>query len=107
MKHLHKTNDFIVNSVKVIDNFVFGRYDSDCAVYVAHCRRILKALSEYIHCELTSVGVKIVLPMGGFYMMPDFEVSSLKCCDLQYFCFVLNVCYLFFNLNNTSKNIPR
>ena len=42
-----------------------------------HCNRILKALSEYIYHELTSIGVRIVQPKGGFYMMPDFEVLYL------------------------------
>lgn len=51
----------------------YFKYDAECENYVNHCRRILKALSEVVYRELTSVGVKIVQPMGGFYMMPDFE----------------------------------
>ena len=50
------------------------RFDSECKEYVSHCRRILKALSEHIYNELISIGVKVVQPNGGFYMMPDFEV---------------------------------
>jgi len=52
----------------------YFRFDDECRQYVAHCNRILKAVSEFVFRELTSVGVKIAQPKGGFYMMPDFEV---------------------------------
>ncbi|XP_065830087.1 aspartate aminotransferase-like isoform X2 [Oscarella lobularis] len=42
--------------------------------YVKHARRILCSLADYCYRELTSVGVEIVKPQGGFYMFPDFEV---------------------------------
>ena len=53
----------------------YFRFDDECRQYVAHCNRVLKAVSEFVFHELTSVGVKIVQPKGGFYMMPDFEVN--------------------------------
>ncbi|XP_065054027.1 aspartate aminotransferase-like [Rhopilema esculentum] len=52
----------------------YFKFDSGCQEYVSHCNRILKALSELVCRKLTSVGVKIAPPKGGFYMMPDFEV---------------------------------
>eukprot|EP00794_Sanderia_malayensis_P003466 gene3466-3963_t len=57
----------------------YFKFDAECAEYVAHCRRILKALSQYIHKELTEIGIKVLPPKGGFYMMPDFEVSFAAC----------------------------
>ena len=71
--------------------FLSYRFDSECKEYVSHCRRILKALSEHIYKELTSIGVKIVQPKGGFYMMPDFEVFIHH----SYFLFVSSILFSF------------
>ncbi|KAH3826164.1 hypothetical protein DPMN_128060 [Dreissena polymorpha] len=34
----------------------------------------MAAVAEYCHRELTDVGVKAVVPKGGFYIFPNFEV---------------------------------
>ncbi|XP_077993807.1 aspartate aminotransferase-like isoform X2 [Glandiceps talaboti] len=42
--------------------------------YVVHERRVLQAAAKYCHRELTSVGVKAVMPTAGYYMFPNFEI---------------------------------
>lgn len=41
--------------------------------YLAHCRRILAAVGETVVDRLTSAGVKVQPPSGGFYVFPDFS----------------------------------
>ncbi|XP_052284109.1 aspartate aminotransferase-like isoform X4 [Dreissena polymorpha] len=45
-----------------------------CESYMFHTNRIMAAVAEYCHRELTDVGVKAVVPKGGFYIFPNFEV---------------------------------
>ncbi|XP_072033728.1 aspartate aminotransferase-like [Amphiura filiformis] len=49
-------------------------YEEDTMSYVLHCRRILAAVAKYCYKQLTSVGVKAVMPTSGFYIFPDFEI---------------------------------
>ncbi len=44
--------------------------------YLLHQRRILNLAATYMYTELSSVGVKLHKPEGGFYLNPDF--SGLK-----------------------------
>ena len=37
-------------------------------------RKILKAVGDYCHRELQSVGIKGIQSEGGYYYMPDFEI---------------------------------
>lgn len=41
--------------------------------YLANCRRILKALTDWIYTTLTTAGITVARPDGAFYMLPDFE----------------------------------
>ncbi|HMB16235.1 MAG TPA: aminotransferase class I/II-fold pyridoxal phosphate-dependent enzyme [Pelovirga sp.] len=41
--------------------------------YLVNCRRILKALTDWICAKLTSAGVFVAKPDGAFYLLPDFE----------------------------------
>jgi len=41
--------------------------------YLAHSRKILSGLSEWIWQALTSAGVMVAKPDGAFYMFPDFS----------------------------------
>ena len=41
--------------------------------YLCNCRRILKALTDWIWDQLTAVGITVARPDGAFYMLPDFE----------------------------------
>ncbi|XP_041459085.1 aspartate aminotransferase-like [Lytechinus variegatus] len=50
------------------------RFDEECERYVYHTSKILQAVAAFCHRELTSVGVKAIMPRGGFYIFPDFEV---------------------------------
>ena len=42
--------------------------------YIDVERKILKAVGDYCHRELQSVGIKGIQSEGGYYYMPDFEV---------------------------------
>ncbi|KAK3106070.1 hypothetical protein FSP39_012043 [Pinctada imbricata] len=50
----------------------------ECDDYIQHCSRILKAVGDYCHRELTSVGVKAIRPKSGYYIFPDFEILREK-----------------------------
>jgi aspartate aminotransferase len=41
--------------------------------YLVSCRRILKALTDWICAKLISAGVFVAKPDGAFYLLPDFE----------------------------------
>jgi aspartate aminotransferase len=41
--------------------------------YLVNCRRILKALTDWICAKLTAAGVFVARPDGAFYLLPDFE----------------------------------
>ncbi len=41
--------------------------------YLVNCRRILKALTDWICSTLTTAGVLVAKPDGAFYLLPDFE----------------------------------
>ncbi|XP_074653756.1 aspartate aminotransferase-like isoform X1 [Tubulanus polymorphus] len=45
-----------------------------CEEYMKHTTRIMAVIADFCYRELTSVGVKVVKPRGGFYMLPDFEI---------------------------------
>ncbi|XP_078608061.1 aspartate aminotransferase-like [Branchiostoma floridae x Branchiostoma japonicum] len=49
-------------------------YSDGVQEYRAHCSRILQAAGTYSCKELRSVGVKVVQPTSGFYILPNFEV---------------------------------
>eukprot|EP00057_Strongylocentrotus_purpuratus_P006099 XP_011660573.1 PREDICTED: aspartate aminotransferase [Strongylocentrotus purpuratus] len=50
------------------------RFDEECESYVNHTSKILQAIATFCYRELTSVGVKAIMPRAGFYIFPDFEV---------------------------------
>jgi aspartate aminotransferase len=45
----------------------------DIADYLFHSRRILKTLGAKVYATLTQAGVKVVPPVGAFYLFPDFS----------------------------------
>ena len=45
--------------------------------YVVKTRRILKGVGLYVHGQLTSTGLTMPLPEGGFYLFPNFEIHRL------------------------------
>ena len=47
-------------------------YSEDHSQYLKHSRTILKTIADYLHKELSSVGVKCQKTQGGFYMICDF-----------------------------------
>jgi aspartate aminotransferase len=51
-------------------------YSEDHSEFLEHSRLILKTIAEYIHKELSSVGIKCQKPQGGFYMICDFSNIS-------------------------------
>lgn len=46
--------------------------------YLNHARAILKYIAQYVYTELTSVGLTMPEPQGGFYLFPDFEKFKEK-----------------------------
>jgi aspartate/methionine/tyrosine aminotransferase len=44
--------------------------------YLAHARRILKALGEFAARRLREAGVLVANPEGGFYLLPDFSAHA-------------------------------
>ena len=51
-------------------------YSEDHSVFLSHSRLILKAIADFVHQELCSVGVGCQKPQGGFYMICDFSNIS-------------------------------
>ncbi|KAI8497233.1 hypothetical protein Bbelb_251820 [Branchiostoma belcheri] len=49
-------------------------YSDEVQEYRAHCSRILQAVGSYSCKELRAVGVKVVQPTSGYYILPNFEV---------------------------------
>ncbi|XP_019613558.1 PREDICTED: uncharacterized protein LOC109461620 [Branchiostoma belcheri] len=49
-------------------------YTDEVQEYRAHCSRILQAVGSYSCKELRAVGVKVVQPTSGYYILPNFEV---------------------------------
>ena len=49
--------------------FEFGH---NIEMYVSHSRIILQYIAQYVFHELTSVGLTMPEPQGGFYLFPDF-----------------------------------
>ena len=47
-------------------------YSEDHSQYLKQSRTILKTIADYLHKELSSVGVKCQKTQGGFYMICDF-----------------------------------
>jgi len=47
-------------------------YTEDHSQYLKQSRTILKTIGDYIHKELSTVGLKCQKPQGGFYMLCDF-----------------------------------
>jgi len=50
--------------------FEFG---PNIEMYVLHARLILRYIARYVFNELTSVGLSMPEPQGGFYLFPNFE----------------------------------
>ena len=48
-------------------------FSEDHSQYLVNSRKILEIIANYIHQELTDVGVKCQKPQGGFYMICDFS----------------------------------
>jgi aspartate aminotransferase len=46
--------------------------------YLTLCRKILGALGKYAHQSLSSAGVNVSIPQGGFYLFPDFTPYKEK-----------------------------
>jgi aspartate aminotransferase len=51
-------------------------YSEDHSVFLNHSRLILKTIADFVHQELSSVGVRCQKPQGGFYMICDFSNIS-------------------------------
>ncbi len=52
------------------------QFDKEINIYLKHSRRILKALGRYIYKNFNKAGIKVPLPDGAFYFLPNF--SNLK-----------------------------
>ncbi len=46
--------------------------------YLCQCRRILKALAEWITDQFDKAGIAVARPDGAFYMLPNFEPLRAK-----------------------------
>ncbi len=53
-------------------------YTENHEEFLKKSRNILKVISDYIYNELSEVGIKIIKPQGGFYMICDFSDVILK-----------------------------
>jgi len=51
-------------------------YSEDHSEFLENSRLILKTIADYVHNELSSVGVSCQKPQGGFYMICDFSKIS-------------------------------
>ena len=56
-----------------IQHAAIKAYSEDHTKYLINSRKILKIIANYIHNELTEVGIKCQKPQGGFYMLCDFS----------------------------------
>jgi len=53
-------------------------YSEDHSEFLENSRLILKMIADFVHNELSSVGVSCQKPQGGFYMICDFSnISNL------------------------------
>ncbi|XP_071789157.1 aspartate/prephenate aminotransferase-like isoform X1 [Asterias amurensis] len=50
------------------------KLSEDTREYIKGCRCIMGAVAKMCHRELDGVGVKAILPVGGYYIFPDFEI---------------------------------
>ena len=41
--------------------------------YLFHCRRILETVGQYCASTLIDAGIKVRMPVGAFYIFPDFQ----------------------------------
>ena len=55
-----------------IQHAAIKAYSEDHTRYLINSRKILETIANYIHHELTEVGIKCQKPQGGFYMLCDF-----------------------------------
>jgi len=61
-------------------------YSKDHSVFLKHSRLILKTIADFVHQELSSVGVSCQKPQGGFYMICDFSNISAQINDDKTLC---------------------
>lgn len=47
--------------------------DESLKLYLENTRKILKAVGLYVYNELTTIGISMPKPEGGFYLYPNFE----------------------------------
>lgn len=47
--------------------------DESLKFYLENTRKILKAVGLYVYDELTTIGISMPKPEGGFYLYPNFE----------------------------------
>ena len=41
--------------------------------YLFHCRRVLETVGQYCASTLIDAGIKVRMPVGAFYIFPDFQ----------------------------------
>ncbi len=53
--------------------------------YLFHCRRILKAVGQYCSETLYNANVNVNIPLGAFYLFPDFSnfAEKLRVCNIN------------------------
>lgn len=49
------------------------QYAPPLRAYIGQCKAILKAIAQYVHENLSSMGLLLTHPSGGFYMVVSFE----------------------------------
>ena len=70
----NKFDDFIGLLNESIRYFMIeNNRTENMIIYKPDVRKILETIANYIHYELTEVGIKCQKPQGGFYMLCDFS----------------------------------
>ena len=59
--------------------------------YLFHCRRILETVGQYCASTLIDAGIKVRMPVGAFYIFPDFQpfeeiLNERNICDSKTLC---------------------
>ena len=59
--------------------------------YLFHCRRVLETVGQYCASKLIDAGIKVRMPVGAFYIFPDFQpfeeiLNKRNICDSKTLC---------------------
>ena len=59
--------------------------------YLFHCRRVLETVGQYCASTLIDAGIKVRMPVGAFYIFPDFQpfeeiLNERNICDSKTLC---------------------